>query len=81
MMPRRRRTDTDQNSRKRIKLSNARLTSEELPDQIDPSSQESLYEVKDILAESRTKFLIDWADDKRTGRKYPKSWVSSLLWL
>ena len=39
-------------------------------------SQGKLYKVRDIIKESRTKYLIDWEDDPDTGEKFEPTWVS-----
>ncbi|KAL8725219.1 MAG: hypothetical protein Q9181_006502, partial [Wetmoreana brouardii] len=48
----------------------------------DPSyrsktSHESVYSVKAIIGEKPGEYLIDWADNKRTGETYSPNWVGA----
>lgn len=43
------------------------------------SSGSTSYPIKAIVAERSREFLVDWADDPITGKKYLPSWVRIIL--
>ena len=84
MMPRKRKNSaihgSEGNPSKRAKLLADLWQSQEtsvssLEKSVANSSAPS-YEIKAIIGENRSKYLIDWADDPITGEKFKPDWVS-----
>lgn len=62
-------------------LSSLWASQEEIEESIATSStstSKSAYRIKAIIGERPGEYLIDWADDPSTGRKFKADWVSEM---